>query len=84
MASEAETGRVFERRRAGHQEIPIPWTPLAIHTPALAWYAGLAVMATLELVEWPVALIATGTHALATGARRPAIRSLAEGAASGA
>jgi hypothetical protein len=81
---DGEPDRLFERRTPGAQEIPIPCTSIAIHTPSLAWYAGLAVMATLEVVEWPVALVAAGTHALATGARRPAIRNLAEGFESGA
>jgi hypothetical protein len=81
---DGEGDRVFERRTPGRQEIPIPHTSVAIHTPSLAWYAGLCVMATLEVVEWPVALIAAGTHALAAGARRPVIRNLAEGFESGA
>jgi hypothetical protein len=76
--------RVFEHRTARPDEIPIPYTSVAIHTPSLAWYAGLCVMATLEVVEWPVALIAAGTHALATSAPGPAIRNLAEGLESGA
>jgi hypothetical protein len=81
---DAETERLLERRTPGQHEIPIPYTSVAIHTPSLAWYAGLCVMATFEIVEWPVALVAAGTHALATGARRPAIRNLAEGLETGA
>ena len=35
------------------------------HPHDLAYYAGMAAMAAVELIEWPIALIVAGGHALA-------------------
>jgi hypothetical protein len=50
----------------------------------LAWYAGLALMAVFELVDWPVALIIAFGHEMAHRARTQALRELAEGIEAGA
>ncbi len=50
----------------------------------LAWYLGVGVMAALELVEWPVALVIAASHVLAQRSHHKAVANLAEGAESGA
>jgi len=49
----------------------------------LAWYAGLTLMALLEIIEWPVALVIAVGHEIAHRARNKAIRELAEGIEAG-
>jgi hypothetical protein len=46
---------------------------LKIDTTSAAWYAGLGVMAAIEIIEWPVALAIVGTHALATRVHNKAV-----------
>jgi hypothetical protein len=45
----------------------------------LAWYAGLTLVAALELIDWPVAIVVAVGHELAHRARTRALRELAEG-----
>ena len=54
------------------------------HPERLAWYAGLAVMVVLEVVEWPLAVVIAVGHEIAHRARKRAIRELAEGIEAGA
>jgi hypothetical protein len=51
--------------------------------PRLAWYAGLALMAALEIIDWPVALVIAVGHEIAHRARSQALRELAEGVEAG-
>lgn len=50
----------------------------------MAWYAGIGAMAALEWIEWPVALIVTGTHFIENHAHSRSIQDLAEGIEAGA
>ena len=50
----------------------------------IAWYAGLGLMAALELVDWEVALVIGVGHLIADNTRSPTVAGLAEGAESGA
>ena len=54
------------------------------HPEQLAWYAGLALMALCEVIEWPLALVVAVGHEIAHRARSRAIRELAEGVEAGA
>jgi hypothetical protein len=54
------------------------------HHQRLAWYGGLAVMAVLEVIDWPVALVIAVGHEIAYRARTRALRELAEGIEAGA
>lgn len=54
------------------------------HPERLAWYGGLAVMAILEIIEWPLALVIAAGHELSHRARARALRELAEGIEAGA
>jgi len=52
--------------------------------PRLGWYAGLAVMAAIEIIEWPLALMMMLGHEIAHRAHSQALRDFAEGVESGA
>jgi len=49
----------------------------------LAWYAGLAVMATIEMIEWPLAIMMMLGHEIAHRAHNDALRDFAEGIEAG-
>ena len=50
----------------------------------LAWYGGLALMAALEIIDWPIAIVIAVGHEIAHRARTKALRELAEGVEAGA
>jgi hypothetical protein len=58
-------------------------TPKHAADPRLAWYAGLALMAAFEVIDWPIAVIIAVGHEIAHRARARALRELAEGIESG-
>jgi hypothetical protein len=47
--------------------------------PRLGWYAGLTVMAVIEIIEWPLAIIIMVGHEIAHRAHSKALRDFAEG-----
>jgi hypothetical protein len=49
----------------------------------LAWYAGLGVMAVIEIIEWPVAIMMMLGHAIVHRAHSEALRDFAQGVAAG-
>ncbi|RKN46359.1 hypothetical protein [Micromonospora endolithica] len=56
-----ETIRMFSRR----MDIPV-LGEVAIPPPdKLAYYAGIGVLAALQVIEWPLALVITAGHVLA-------------------
>ncbi len=74
-------------RRARRPSVTLPVTDTKIRlpdAPALAWYAGIGVMAAAELVEWPVALLIAGTHFIEHNSRNRDIEELADGISAGA
>ena len=52
--------------------------------PRLGWYAGLTVMAIVEIIEWPLAIIMMVGHEIAHRAHSQALRDFAEGVEAGA
>jgi len=52
--------------------------------PRLGWYAGLAVMAAIEVIEWPLAIMMMLGHEIAHRAHHQALRDFAEGIEAGA
>ena len=50
----------------------------------LAWYVGLGLMAALDVIDWPIAIVIAVGHEIAHQARTEAIRELAEGIEAGA
>jgi hypothetical protein len=51
--------------------------------PRLGWYAGVAVMAIVEIIEWPLAIVMMVGHEIAHRAHRQALRDFAEGIEAG-
>jgi len=49
----------------------------------VGWYAGLAVMAAVEVIEWPLAILMMLGHELAHRAHTEALRDFAEGVEAG-
>jgi len=56
----------------------------ALPHPRFTWYAGVVVMAALEIVEWPLALVMMIGHEIAHRSHNEALRDFAEGIESGA
>ena len=52
--------------------------------PRLGWYAGVAVMAIIEIIEWPLAIVMIVGHEVAHRTHRQALRDFAEGIEAGA
>jgi len=52
--------------------------------PRLAWYVGVSVMAIVEIIEWPLALMMMLGHEIAHHAHNQALRDFAEGVEAGA
>lgn len=52
--------------------------------PRLGWYAGLTVMAIVEIIEWPLAIVMIVGHEVAHRAHSQALRDFAEGVEAGA
>ena len=49
----------------------------------LGWYAGVAVMAIVEIIEWPLAVVMMVGHEVAHRTHRQALRDFAEGIEAG-
>ncbi len=73
--------RLTPRTRAASRSTSTSRGPQA--NQRLAWYAGLALMAALEIIDWPVALVIAVGHEIAHRARNQALRELAEGVEAG-
>lgn len=52
--------------------------------PRFGWYVGLTVMAIIEIIEWPLALMMMVGHEIAHRAHSEALRDFAEGVEAGA
>jgi len=52
--------------------------------PRFGWYAGLAVMAIIEIIEWPMAIVMMAGHEIAHRTHSQALRDFAEGVEAGA
>jgi len=52
--------------------------------PRVGWYVGLAVLAAVEIIEWPLALMMMLGHEIAHRAHSQALRDFAEGIEAGA
>jgi hypothetical protein len=64
--------RIAKRR----SRIPVPDSRDPGH---VAWYVGVTVMALLEVIEWPLAIVIAVGHEIAHRSRNKALRELAEG-----
>jgi hypothetical protein len=52
--------------------------------PRVGWYAGVTVMAMIEIIEWPLAIVMIVGHEIAHHAHSQALRDFAEGIEAGA
>ena len=52
--------------------------------PRIGWYAGLAAMAIVEIIEWRLAIVMMMGHEIAHRTHRQALRDFAEGIEAGA
>src|SRR5262245_45976519 len=52
--------------------------------PRRGWYAGLTIMAIVEVIEWPLAILMMVGHEIAHRAHSQALRDFAEGLEAGA
>jgi len=52
--------------------------------PRLAWYLGLGIMAAIEVIEWPLAIVLAIGHEITYRARTRALQELAKGMEAGA
>jgi hypothetical protein len=50
----------------------------------LLWYVGLGLMAIIDVIDWPVAIVIAVGHEIAFRARTAAMRELAKGIEAGA
>lgn len=69
------------------RQVRLPIVGVTFSLPAdnrVLYYAGIASMAALDLIDWPVALIVAAGHALATNRTNSALAEFAEGVESGA
>ena len=58
--------------------------PTTLPHPRLGWYAGVAVLAIVEIIEWPLAIVMMVGHEIAHRTHRQALRDFAEGVEAGA
>lgn len=85
MASKQTARRNVERLRHP-PSVTVPGTGTTINLPdrtALAWYAGLAAMATVELIEWPFAFAVAGMHFVGNHTQRRDMQELCDGIEAG-
>jgi hypothetical protein len=52
--------------------------------PRLGWYAGVAVLAIVDIIEWPLAIVMMVGHEVAHRTHRQALRDFAESIEAGA
>ncbi|MDQ2728696.1 MAG: hypothetical protein M3Y91_12740 [Actinomycetota bacterium] len=87
-ANKARTRRASTSKAAAAEEavqenltaLHLPWVGDVSLPPAdhLAWYAGVAALTAVELLDWPVALVLAVGKALADNRSHRTLRSLGE------
>lgn len=71
----AESGVAPRRRPATPPPISLPGLPVSVDPKRLLWYGGLAALATVGVLEWPVAaVVGVGSYLTERMARDDAIR----------
>jgi len=83
---EVKPRRNRRRRATRRRSTAMPHSRKATQRPhpRLGWYAGLAVMAAIEIIEWPLAIMMMLGHEIAHRAHSRALRDFAEGVEAGA
>jgi len=73
--------RVAVATEKGGHRVVLKADDLRIETPPIehiVFYVGVGVLAAIEIVEWPVALLLTAGHLLTDMTNRPALHGLGE------
>ena len=79
------TSRRNERVRAAQRRRRSVRHPRAVaHQPRFGWYVGVTIMAIVEIIEWPLAIMMMLGHEIAHRAHSQALRDFAEGVEAGA
>jgi hypothetical protein len=60
------------------QYVHLPISHIAIPRQQVPFYVGLGVLALLDIVDWPMALVVMAGHLVAENAHRQGIRELSE------
>ena len=61
--------------RDGTPSLPLPGLPFGVDPKRLLWYGGLAALATVGVLEWPVAaVVGVGSYVTERMARDDAVR----------
>jgi hypothetical protein len=79
----SRSGRVSDARRR-RARMPQRRAASPLPHPRLGWYIGVSVMAIVEIIEWPLALMMMLGHEIAHRAHTRALRDFAEGVEAGA
>lgn len=61
-----------------HVRLPVVGDVTVPPVPHLAWYAGVGLLAALEIVDWPVALLLAAGKALADNRSNATVRQFGE------
>ncbi len=70
----------MDTERGGHRVV-LTADSSSVETPPvehLVFYAGLGVLAAIEIIEWPLALLLMTGHLLMDATNRPALHELGE------
>ena len=67
-----------------HPSVSRSGTATTLPHPRFGWYAGVALMAIFEIIEWPLALVMMVGHEVAHRAHSDVLRDFAEGIEAGA
>lgn len=70
--------------RVVHVQVPVVNCGIDVPREMIPFYAGLAVTALLDLIDWPLALILGAGHYIVARSHSQAIRELTEGLEAGA
>jgi len=76
-------GRVMAPQRRG-RSARHPRSVAQLPHPRFGWYVGVTMLAIVEIIEWPLAILMMVGHEIAHRAHSQALRDFAEGVEEGA
>jgi hypothetical protein len=80
----ARAGRPMSRRRSKARQAHSTRAPRGRPPhPRFAWYLGLTLMATLEVIEWPLAIVVGVGHEVLHRTHSRALQEMLQGMAAG-
>ena len=81
-APRTRTRRIRDAVPAAPPAVTIPvigWTVALPGPNSIPWIAGLGIVAALEIIDWPVAMLLAVGHTVMTNSKNQQLRELAEG-----